>query len=582
MSATQRVASPGAARVPARRRVSPELRRASLLIPIVALVLVFFAWPILTVLMRSLNPDGQVGWGSLTLTHYADALTDATLRRIIARTFLIAAWATVLTTVLAFPVAYLISRLPRRVGVVLLTLVMLQFWVSILVRLFAYTQILGREGVINRIAEALGHGPYSMLFNTSATVVGMIVYLLPYMVLILYAGMSGVDHNLVTAARTLGATPWQAFWRVYALLIRPSVVTEVLLIFVLSLGFFLTPAVLGGPRDTTVAIYIQQQIDIYQWGTASAIGILLLVVTIVGYAAAIRTGGLAAVTPTGGSSGKGTAGAEPLRLTPVTILLWVISCLVLLALLLPLLVVVAVSFTETTRLVWPPEGFTTRWYSEVLTGSQWIDSIRKSAIVASGVAVLSTLIGLVLARVMIALRSPSWRSILLSAVYAPLVVPVILLAIGTYDVQARLHLLGTTIGLVLAHTILAFPFTFAILNNALANVDSSIEPAAWTLGASRRRAFWSAVMPNIMPSVIAALLVSFITSWDEPVIALFQTGLEKTLPVTIFSMLRSGVTPALAAVATLMLLLVLVLFGGVMLLSGYLAHRRIKASGGRD
>jgi putative spermidine/putrescine transport system permease protein len=227
-----------------------------------------------------------------------------------------------------------------------------------------------------------------------------------------------------------------------------------------------------------------------------------------------------------------------------------------LILLIPLVVVIPESFTERPRLAWPPRGFSTQWYSEVLHNPVWTDAIAKSAVVASGTAVLSTAIGLVLARFVLGLRSKSARSLLQSAMYAPLVVPVILLAIGIYDVEARLRLLGTSRGLIFAHAMIAFPLAFAVLSNALANVDEAVESAAWTLGASRRRAFWTIVVPNIVPSLVGALLITFVTSWDEAVIALFQTGLNKTLPVTIFSFLESGVTPAVAAVATMLVGLV--------------------------
>lgn len=542
-------------------RTTPGVRRALLLLPVAGLVGAFLVWPIVSVLLRSLDPDGRVDWSSprFTLEHYAEVVTDPTLRDVIVHTSVIALVATAITAVLAFPVAYLASRLSRRAGLLLLGLVLLQFWISILVRLFAYTQVLGREGFINSLAESAGLGPYPLLFNTTATVIGMVVYLLPYMVVILYSGMAGINVELLTAARTLGATPRQAFLQVYVPLVRPAFVTGVLLVFVLSLGFFLTPAVLGGPGDTTVSIYIQQQIGLYQWGVASAIGILLLVVTLVGYAAAVRAGGLASSLTSNGQGGKGTTAREPLRFGLTTLLLWVMTAVVIVILLLPLVVVVPVSFTETSRLVWPPEGATTRWYAEVLESPSWLAAIRKSAIVAAATAVLSTAVALVLARAAAALRSPLARSILLSAVYAPLVVPLILLAIGVFDVQTRLGLIGSNTGLVLAHTIIAFPFAFAILHGALAGIDDALEPAAWTLGASRRRAFWATVVPNIVPSLMAAFLIGFITSWDEPVIALFQTGIDKTLPVTILTQIKAGVTPALAAVATMLVALVLLL-----------------------
>lgn len=559
-----------------RLAVSPRVVRPLLLLPVLALLAVFFVWPMLDILLRSLHPEGKAVFGSPTVDfgNYTEIFSDAALRSVVGHTFLVAVWATVITAILAFPTAYLLSRLSRRAAVVVLTLILIPFWVSILVRLFAFTQILGREGVVNDVASTLNlGGPYSLLFNTSATVIGMVAYLLPYMILILYSGMSGVDTTLVTAAKTLGASGAQAFRRVYFPLVRSSLVAGMLLVFVLSLGFFLTPAILGGAQDTTIPIYIQSQISSFQWGSASATGMLLLAVTLVGYAGAIRGGGMGVLT--GGESrslGKGTVEREPLRAGPLAVVLWIAAGVVLLILLLPLLIIVPSSFDTSQSLSWPPKGFTTNWYEDVLTQPLWTDAIAKSAVVAVGTALLSTVVGLILARFAQQLRSKLALSTLQAAVYAPLIVPVILLAVGIYDVQARLGLLGTTAGLVLAHTVIAFPLAFAVLSTALSNMDPALESAAWTLGASRRRTFWKVVMPNITPSVIGALLITFVTSWDEAVIALFQTGLEKTLPVTIFSYIKSGVQPSVAAVATMLVALVLV--GMVLLLIGGALVRR--------
>jgi putative spermidine/putrescine transport system permease protein len=140
----------------------------------------------------------------------------------------------------------------------------------------------------------------------------------------------------------------------------------------------------------------------------------------------------------------------------------------------------------------------------------------------------------------------------------PLIVPVILLGIGIYDVQGRLGLIGSDIGLVIAHSVLCLPLVFLVLANALAAVDVSLEQAAWTMGASNGRAFWNVVVPIIMPALVGAFLISFVTSWDEAVLAMFQTGLDKTLPVTIYSFLKSGITPAVSAVATVVITPVLI------------------------
>jgi len=143
------------------------------------------------------------------------------------------------------------------------------------------------------------------------------------------------------------------------------------------------------------------------------------------------------------------------------------------------------------------------------------------------------------------------QAVIQAAAIAPLIVPVILLAIGIFDIQGRLGLIGTDVGLILAHTLLCVPLTFLIFANALAFVDLSIEQASWTMGAGHIRTFWRIVVPGMMPSVIGSFLISFVTSWDEAVIAMFQTELDKTLPVTIYSLLKSGITPAVSAVATI-------------------------------
>lgn len=565
--------------LPRERLASVRAGRIAMVLPVVLILLVFFAWPLLDIVLRSLDPQGEVSYTSpaLDFSNYTDIVEDPALRTVVYRTFLVSLWATAITFLIGFPTAYLMSRLSRRTALVLMTAILLPFWVSILARLLAFVQILGREGIVNDVSATLGlGGPHSLLFNTPSTIIGMTAYLLPYMILILYAGMSGVDGTLVTAAKTLGASGRQAFLRVYLPLIRSTIAAAVLLVFVIGLGFFLTPAILGGPRDTTIPIYIQSEVNIFQWGSACATGVVLLVVTLIGYAAAVRVGGVHVLTgaDSRGAGGKGTSAQEPLKLSPTTVALWLVAGIALLVLLVPLIVIIPSSFDTAQSLDWPPRGFTTAWYQEVLSDPEWTDAIAKSALVGVGTALLSTAMGLAAARYFVGLRSRLGLSLLQTAVYAPLVVPVIVLAIGIYDVQGRVGLLGTDIGLVLGHTVIAFPLAFAILSVAMSNLDSSLETAAWTLGASRRRAFWRVVVPNIAPSIVGALLLTFVTSWDEVAIALFQTGFEKTLPVVIFSYLKSGIQPTVTAVATLLIVLVVVVVAALAAASTIRARRR--------
>ncbi|KQU89611.1 hypothetical protein ASD12_28280 [Mesorhizobium sp. Root102] len=525
--------------------------------PVAVLFGLMLFWPLYSILLRSLNQRGRAVFDSIYWGNYVAIAKDDLLRQVVLESLMLAIVATAITVVLAFPTAYIISRLSRQMSSLMMVVVLMPFWVSIIVRLFAFTTILGQQGIINASLAAFDLGPLPLLYNTFATVTGMVAYLLPYLILVLVSAMRSIDVSLLTAARTMGAEERRVFLDVYFPQIRPTLLSGTVLVFVLALGFFLTPAILGGPHNLTIPIFIQQQIQIYQWGKAAAMGVVLLLVSTLGYLVALRVGGKGILTPVQ-SGTRGAAADEPLRLTATTALCAVALATVMVILILPLLIVIPTAFTETTQIRFPPVGFTWKWFAEVVTSDTWIEAFLKSVRVGIATAVVSTLCGLALARAGSRLRSSFWQGVIQVVAIAPLIVPVILLAIGIFDVQGRLGLIGTDAGLVLAHAVLCIPLTFLVLANALSFVDVSMEEASWTMGAGNIKAFWSIVVPSIIPSVIGSLIISFVTSWDEAVIAMFQTSFDKTLPVTIYSLLRSGITPAVSAVATIITAPVLV------------------------
>jgi putative spermidine/putrescine transport system permease protein len=535
----------------------------ALLLPAIAIFALSLAWPMVNIVLRSLHEKGRAALGdSFFWGHYAAIAEDDLLRQVVLHSLMLAVIATAITMLLAFPAAYVISRLTRQLSSLMMVVILMPFWVSIIVRLFAFTTILGQQGLINSAAAYFDLGPFDLLYNSFATIVGMVAYLLPYLILILLSAMMSIDTSLMTAARTMGASERRVFIDIYVPQVRPALLSGALLIFVLSLGFFLTPAILGGPHDLTIPIFIQQQVQIYQWGKASAMGVVLLAVSALGYLLALKIGGKGILTPAQHGS-RGTAAQDPLQVTPVTLLCWLALAFVLVILILPLLVVIPTAFSETTTIRFPPVGFTGKWFVEVLTTPQWLDAFFKSIRIGLMTAIVAMLAGLALARVGTQLRSEFWRIVIQVFAISPLIVPVILLAIGIFDVQSRLHLIGSDLGLVLAHSVLCLPLTFLVMANALAFIDLSLEQAAWTMGAGRAHAFRTIVVPNLMPAIVGGLVISFVTSWDETVLALFQTGLDKTLPVTIYSFLKSGITTAVSAVAALVT--VPVLLGAVIL-----------------
>lgn len=534
----------------------------TLLVALAGLYGVFFLWPLTNIALRSLSIDGSLHYTftNFSLRNYTSLFTDALLRDVLVNTAATASISTAVTFVLAFPTAYLMSRLQRSLSTALFMMILLPFWVSILVRLFAFLELLSANGPVNSVLETVGVGRQQLLFNMTGTTIGMVNYLLPYMILVLFAAMSGVDPNLTRAAKSLGCSSRQAFTSVYWPLIRGSVVGAILLNFIIATGFFLTPAILGGPQDITISTYIATQVQNYRWGPASAFGVVLLVVTCIGFAAAGRMTGLTAGSGITITGSKGVSRDETMPFGPTKLGLWAVTILVVAFLFAPIAFVFPLSWGTDATIAWPPRGFTLDWYHVALTNPMWTDSLQKSITVGLAVAVLCVVLAVAIARWVRTLNArPRLQSTVISIVYLPVVVPVILLAIGTFDVQNRLGLLGTWWGLVLAETVLALPFTYLVVAAALNNVDPSLERAAWTMGASQLYALRKVVVPTVVPALVGAALLAFISSWDETVVALFQTSFDKTLPVNFYASLKSGSSPVIAAIGSMLMLLVLLL-----------------------
>jgi ABC-type spermidine/putrescine transport system permease subunit II len=219
----------------------------------------------------------------------------------------------------------------------------------------------------------------------------------------------------------------------------------------------------------------------------------------------------------------------------------------------PLVVVVPESFSPSSILQFPPTGLSLRWYRDFFSDPAWLDSLWLSIRLGLAVAVLATLIGLAAAVALVRFIRFGKGPIRALTLF-PLITPVIVTAIALFAVMTRLDLVGSFLGLVLSHTVLAVPFPFFILENALKSVDPDLEDAAVSLGASRLRAFCKITIPLILPSLLGAALFAFLASWDEVVIVLFVGGaLLQTLPVQMFQFLTTEVRPTIAAASTMLI-----------------------------
>jgi len=243
-------------------------------------------------------------------------------------------------------------------------------------------------------------------------------------------------------------------------------------------------------------------------------------------------------------------------------------------LILPTLIVVPMSFTSAEQLIFPPVGFSLRWYVNYATTTAWRLATLNSVLTALGSMVLATVLGTLAALAISRGRLP-FRGGITTLFLFPMIVPSIVTAVAIYNTFAKLHLTDSVAGMILAHTILGLPFVVINVLAVLQKVDWRIVDAARSCGATPTRALFLVTLPAIMPGVLAGAVFAFVTSFDEVVVALFVSSPETlTLPRQLFSGLRDQVTPALVAIATVLIALSIAL----MMTVEYLRNRAARLS----
>ncbi len=244
-----------------------------------------------------------------------------------------------------------------------------------------------------------------------------------------------------------------------------------------------------------------------------------------------------------------------------------VSCgIVLLFLVLPTMLVIPMSFGRDKYLHFPPRNLSLHWYGEYFGSRDWIDPTLFSLRIAALTTVVATIIGTMAALALVRGSLPG-RNVLTAAFIAPVIAPAIVTALGIYSFFIRVHLTGTVVGFVLAHSVLAAPYVVLTVSAALSRFDTKLELAALSLGASRFTTAMRITLPLVLPGVLAGAAFAFITSFDEATVSFFISGVhQKTLPRKLFEDLDFNVTPTVAAVATLLTVLSLAVVGGFELL----------------
>lgn len=572
--------------------------------------MVMLTGPLLFLLCFFYVPIAQTLWisfwqrGVFTFSSYERALSSALYVNAFAWTFELAFFTTILSLVIGYPVAYIMATGGPRLRLFILICIIMPFWTSALVRTFAWVAILGREGIVNSSLMYLSivSSPVPLVFNRTGVFIGTVHVMLPYMILCLYSSMHSIDRSLVRAAETLGAGRVRSFFLVYVPQTAPGIISGSLLVFIVSLGFFITPAVLGGNQSPPVVVLVERHMGVLlDWPMAAALSSLLLGATLLLFAVFNRyvRAGHAAPELQGAEAARlyaliarvdqglralrqlwkrflpnplwrqtRSAGSRPKLLTLTAALIAVVIAF-------PILLIVLVAFfpspTNDIRL----GNFSLRWFELYFTRDEWINSTLMSFEVAVLTAVLASVIALVTA-LGVRRLSPAVRTALISVNLTPMIVPAVAYGVSAYFLFAQLGLIGTRFSLILGHTILAIPPTVLVMVAAVQSIDSRLEDAAASLGASPWRRLRHIILPLLAPMTAASALIAFLTSFDDLAVALFLTSSRaKTLPKQLYdSILHDSDPRVTAASAVLVALSIVVLLMLHLLRSRSMRERR--------
>ena len=585
--------------------------------PLVWLVAVFLV-PLLMLVVFSFwvnIPGGQYEAG-FTLENYVRFLTTSLYLEQLWLTIELALVTSVASLLLGYPLAYSLARLDRPwLRSTLLITIISSLWITYVIRAYAWQVILASNGIISSLGVALGILETQTSFYPGywGLIVGMVYVFLPFMVLTLYSSLRNLDGELLEASKNLGAGPLRTFRRVTLPLTKNGVASGTSLVFILALGAYVLPRLLGSGQQRTLPVLIEQQImseSNYPFGAAMSIGLILVVLVFLWLllrVTNVTTGDLGGVEAGGDDDGDtprnsrgmttrgwdavvgvsdaigltsalGAVGAgvrnvvesvdSNTREAVIGASLNVYVAAVMLYVAGPLAIIVAVSFTPSEFLTFPPGGFSLQWYVTFFTEPGWIVSLFNSLTIAVAAALLSTSIGGILA---FSLDRFDYRfeSVLATFGVLPILVPPVIIGVAFLVFFLQIGFAGNWLSIVVAHGIFYAPFPFILVMQGLRELDRTYEEAAMNLGASPIRTIRTITYPLLRANVVSGALFAFILSLNEYIIAwLLSLFLVDTIPIHIFNQLRYSYPPTIAAASTVFILLTVVVMTSIDRLSG--------------
>lgn len=549
-----------------------------LALPAFAILMVVFGIPVVRLFLTSLNAP------AFSLINYEAFFGQPANVRVLLQTIEISAVVTAICVIIGYPTAYLMVAASKPIRTTLIVLVVLPYLTSGLARTYAWIAILGDHGLINNLLLELGiiSNPLNLIYNRTAVYIGMVHVILPTVILPMVSVMLGIDKSLMAAARSMGARPLVAFWRVFLPLSLPGMRSGSLLAFVFCLGFYVIPAALGGLRDAMLSTFIASQVSSsFNMARIAAASFILLAITVTLLSVfgldlsrthvnsqPPRKSWLTGFRPVSALTQlfnelsapfrrkrwimqlhKASGDSQPWKMIGTTFVVLVMSYL-----LFPSLLVIIMSFSAGTSLGFPTSGLSLQWYRSFFSDPSWTVALWISVEIGATVAIVSTVIG-TLAAYGLNRTFSERRGFLTTLLLAPNILPGIVVAVAMYLGLLKLGLVGSLTGIVLAHSVVAIGIVVVIVSGTLANFDYRLEQAANSMRAGPLQTFLRVTLPLISPGIIGGAVFAFLSSFDDIVITSLISGFSiRTLPLKMWENIRNQIDPTMAAVSSLLML----------------------------
>lgn len=493
-----------------------------------------------------------------TLKNYARMLNSAGFWMLLGRTLILSFAGCVLATLIAYPLAFYVGRISRRSKALLTILIVLPLWIGLLMRVFAWRVILGQSGVLNAalVSSGLLDEPSSaFLYSPLSVVIVFAYYSVPFIFIATMGAFEKIPQDLFESSQDSGATAWQTFRHMVWPLTRRNLAIGFSLAFLVTVGDFVTPAMIGGIDGTTVGVLISSQFGTannWPYGAAVAVTLMLAVTLLLGLVLALAP---AKGVVIGGEADQATL--SPAR--PAARRLGAFGfAAVIVYLYLPLAIVVLFSFNAANLQTFPLQGFSLQWYAGIVQDQSLIDAVKRSLLVAFCVVAVSVTVGTAFALIIFYTKLKGARTYeLLFAL--PIATPGVVLGIEMVLGTAILGIPSGVTRVVIGQMSFAMPVTMLLLLVRLRRLDPSLIEASLDLGANHWQSFTHILLPLIGGTIAAGAFLSLTLSADDVMVTMFLTGGEPTLPIWVFNQMRFGFTPTVNAIFAILIAAILTL-----------------------